>query len=176
LRTNTKTNGRKTSRQECYVLTTLLKAPSQPYGPSYTCIQGGPYPTVDPDLTTCSNLDPNPLSCPSYCSMKLKTVASLSATTVNGTHRPEHKVGKRMVEAGLAFSAPTQLKAAVSKLCCVRRRNPGNPKLINNPTPKPFLSRKPSLFPLSQVRSQYFSVQRICRTASKLQSFANKAK
>ena len=48
-----------------------------------------------------------------------------------------------MVEAGLAISAPTQLKDAVSKLCCVRRRNPGNPKLIHNPEPKPFSVTQP---------------------------------
>jgi hypothetical protein len=82
--------------------------------------------------------------------MKLKTVASLSATTVNGTHRPEHRDGKRMVEAGLAISAPTQLKDAVSKLCCVRRRNPGNPKLIRNPEPIPFPVTQPFTLTFSQ--------------------------
>jgi hypothetical protein len=35
-------------------------------------------------------------------SLKLKTVATLSSTIVNGTHRPAHKVlGKRMVGAGI---------------------------------------------------------------------------
>ena len=48
-----------------------------------------------------------------------------------------------MVEAGLAISAPTQLKDAVSKLCCVRRRNPGNPTLLHNPEPKPFSVTQP---------------------------------
>jgi hypothetical protein len=67
-----------------------------------------------------------PSSASSYASsMKLKTVASLSAAIVNGTHRAAHKVGKKTVAAGLAITAAPALKNAVSTLCGVRRRNPG---------------------------------------------------
>ena len=44
---------------------------------------------------------------------------------MNGTHRPAHKIGKRMVAAGLALMAPLALKAAVGKLCGVRQKSPG---------------------------------------------------
>ena len=58
----------------------------------------------------------------------------MSAAIINGTHRPAHKVGKRMMLAGLALTSSLQLETAVSKLCGVRRRSPGDP---NNPNPNP---------------------------------------
>ncbi len=70
---------------------------------------------------TTSPSDPFPFT----LSMILKTVASLSAAIVNGTHRAAHRVGKNMVDAGLAITAAPVLKQAVSNLCGVRRRNPG---------------------------------------------------
>ncbi len=82
-------------------------------------------------------------------SLKLRTVATLSLAIVNGTHRPAHKAVKRMVGAGLALttSAPA-LKAAVSALCCVRRRSPGNahpdPSTLRTPYPKSALTLYPS--------------------------------
>ena len=48
---------------------------------------------------------------------------------MNGTHRPAHKAGKHIVQAGLALTAPLTVKNAVSKLCSIRRRSPGNPAL-----------------------------------------------
>ncbi len=75
-----------------------------------------------------------------YPSLKLGTVASLSAAIVNGTHRPAHKVllnplplsievdflslsfyprlqvGNRMVAAGMAVAGSPQLKSAVTVL------------------------------------------------------------
>ena len=57
--------------------------------------------------------------------MILKTVAFLSAAIVNGTHRAAHRVGKNVIDAGLAITAAPVLKQAVSNLCGVRRRNPG---------------------------------------------------
>ena len=73
--------------------------------------------------------------------MRLKTVASLSAAIVNGTHRAAHKKGNRIVETGLAITAPTVLKEAVSKICGVRLRTPGKP--VHNPNP--FAYPDPSL-------------------------------
>ena len=161
-------NGRKTSRPGCYVLTTLQKVPSQQSGPSYTCIQGGP----DPSSTLTfafPNPQPHPVPLPSNSSMKLKTVASLSAAIVNGTHRPEHRVGKRTIAAGLAFSATPQLKAAVSLLCGVRRRNPGNhtnlPLTLNQNLG--VTQAFASAFHCSQVVLHYFSAPPIWRTASR---------
>jgi hypothetical protein len=61
-----------------------------------------------------------------YPSMKLRTVATLYGAIVNGTHRPAHKVGKCMLEDGLALTTPIAVKNAVSCLCCVRSRSPGN--------------------------------------------------
>jgi hypothetical protein len=52
--------------------------------------------------------------------MILRTVASLSAAIVNGTHHAAHKVGKKMVAASLAITAATALKHAVSKLVVYR--------------------------------------------------------
>jgi hypothetical protein len=62
-----------------------------------------------------------------YPSLKLRTVASLSAAVVNGTHRPAQMIGKRAIKAGLALTSPSEVKDAVSTLCGVRRRSPGNP-------------------------------------------------
>ncbi len=95
----------------------------QPCVRSCICIQVKPVPN--------HALPPTPRYCPYpsllYCtsSMKLKTVAALSATVVNRTHRAAHKVGKRAVAAGLAISAASALQHAMSTLCGVRRRNPG---------------------------------------------------
>lgn len=84
-----------------------------------------------------------------YPSLKLRTVASLSAAIVNGTHRPAHKVllhplplysevdflslsfyprfkvGNRMVAAGMAVAGSPELKSAVTILCCVRTKSQG---------------------------------------------------
>jgi hypothetical protein len=57
----------------------------------------------------------------------------MSAAVMNGTHRPAHKVGKRLMAAGLAITSSLKLKTAVSTLCGVRRRSPGHP----NPYPNP---------------------------------------
>jgi hypothetical protein len=73
--------------------------------------------------------------------MRLKTVAALCAAIVNGTHRAAHKVDNRVVEAGLAITAPTVLKDAVSKICGVRRCTPDKP--VHNPNP--FAYPDPSL-------------------------------
>ena len=80
--------------------------------------------------------------------MILRTVASLSAAIVNGTHRAARKVGKKMVEAGLAISAAPALKHAVSKLCGVRRRNPGTPYLNQTVTLSLTLTLNLGLTPL----------------------------
>ncbi len=101
----------------------------------------GPFATVRAFLhmyPRLANPNPNPNPNP-YPSMKLKTVAALSAAIVNGTHRAAHKVGKRTVPAGLAITAAPLLQHAVSTLCGVRRRNPGphaapiNPYHYTNP-------------------------------------------
>jgi hypothetical protein len=81
---------------------------------------GNPDPYAHPK----PNPNPNPYPNP-YPSMKLKTVAALSAAIVNGTHRAAHKVGKTTVPAGFAITAAPALQQAVSTLCGVRRRNPG---------------------------------------------------
>jgi hypothetical protein len=51
----------------------------------------------------------------------------MSQAMMNGTHRPEHKVGKTMMKAGMAVTAPLTVKTAVSKLCSIRQKTPGNP-------------------------------------------------
>ncbi len=56
-----------------------------------------------------------------------------------------------MVEAGLALTAPAALKAAVSTLCFVHRRNPGKPK--QNPYSKTNMNRHPTLNPKPNRRS-----------------------
>ncbi len=66
------------------------------------------------------------LHCNIFCSLLLREVATLSQAMVNGTHRPSHKVGKKMMRAGMALTAPEEVKTAVSTLCSVRRRSPGN--------------------------------------------------
>ena len=60
-----------------------------------------------------------------YASLKLREVATLSQAMMNGTHRPAHKKGKQMIQAGMALTAPDEVKTAVSKLCSIRRRSPG---------------------------------------------------
>jgi hypothetical protein len=60
-----------------------------------------------------------------YPSLKLRTVASLSAAICNGTHRPSHGTGHNAKEAGLALNSPARVKEAVTKLCCVRTKSPG---------------------------------------------------
>jgi hypothetical protein len=44
-------------------------------------------------------------------------------TIMNGIHRPEHKVGKRKVVAGLAMTAPLTLKAVEGGRCAVSIRS-----------------------------------------------------
>ncbi len=87
-----------------------------------------PNPDPHPILTFCLTV-----YLPLTTSMRLKTVAALSAAIVNGTHRVAHKAGNRVVEAGLAITAPTVLKNAVSTICGVRRCTPG--KRVHNPNP-----------------------------------------
>jgi hypothetical protein len=60
-----------------------------------------------------------------YPSMRLCTLAAFAGSICSGTHRPKHGIGKHAKEAGIAITAPEAVKAAVSKLCGVRRRNPG---------------------------------------------------
>ena len=60
-----------------------------------------------------------------YPTMKLRSLAAFSASICNGTHRPKHGAGTQVKEAGIALTAPDAVKAAVSKLCGVRRRTPG---------------------------------------------------
>jgi hypothetical protein len=60
-----------------------------------------------------------------YPSMRLSTLAAFAGSICSGTHRPKHGIGKHAKEAGIAITAPEAVKAAVSKLCGVRRRNPG---------------------------------------------------
>jgi hypothetical protein len=60
-----------------------------------------------------------------YPTMKLSTLAAFAGSICSGTHRPQHGIGKHAREAGSALTAPEAVKAAVSKLCDVRRRSPG---------------------------------------------------
>ena len=60
-----------------------------------------------------------------YPSMRLCTLAAFAGSICSGTHRPKHGIGKHAKEAGIAITAPEAVKAAVSKLCGIRRRNPG---------------------------------------------------
>ena len=64
--------------------------------------------------------------CNIFYSLKLREVATLSQAMMNGTHRPSHKMGNKMMRAGMALTAPEEVKTAVSTLCSVRRRSPGN--------------------------------------------------
>jgi hypothetical protein len=85
--------------------------------------------------------------CNIFCGLKLREVAMLSQAMMNGTHRPSHKVGKKMMRAGTALTAPENVKTAVSTLCSVRRRSPQqspspttNPCLINCAPNTPFFN------------------------------------
>jgi hypothetical protein len=60
-----------------------------------------------------------------YPTLKLRTVASLSAAICNGTHRPKHGTGARAKHAGAALTSPAPVKEAVTKLCCVRTCSAG---------------------------------------------------
>jgi hypothetical protein len=60
-----------------------------------------------------------------YPSLKLRTVASLSAAICNGTHRPRHGTGENARDAGLALTSPAKVKEAVTRLCSVRTNSPG---------------------------------------------------
>ena len=60
-----------------------------------------------------------------YPTMNLRSLAAFSASICSGTHRPKHGAGTQVKEAGVALTAPDAVKAAVSKLCGVRRRTPG---------------------------------------------------
>jgi hypothetical protein len=57
--------------------------------------------------------------------MRLSALAVFAGSICSGTHRPKHGIGKHAKEAGIAITAPEPVKTAVSKLCGVRRRNPG---------------------------------------------------
>ena len=65
--------------------------------------------------------------------MKLSTLANFSLAITNGSHQQPGTVGKTAKtklhvpkQAGIAISAPTVLKIAVTKLCGVRRFLPGS--------------------------------------------------
>jgi hypothetical protein len=60
-----------------------------------------------------------------YPSMRLSTLAAFAGSICSGTYRPKHGIGENAKGAGLAITAPEPVKAAVSKLCGVRRRSPG---------------------------------------------------
>ena len=60
-----------------------------------------------------------------YPTLKLRTLAALSAAIVNGTFKPERKVGGTTCKPGFGLQAPKEVKDALGKLCSVRRRNPG---------------------------------------------------
>jgi hypothetical protein len=60
-----------------------------------------------------------------YPTLKLRTLATLSAAIVNGTFKPERKVGGTTCKAGYAFRVAPAVNDALGTLCSVQRRNPG---------------------------------------------------
>lgn len=60
-----------------------------------------------------------------YPTLKLRTLATLSAAIVNGTYTPLRKKGKQVVQAGFGLRADPALRNVIGILCGVRRRHPG---------------------------------------------------
>jgi hypothetical protein len=60
-----------------------------------------------------------------YPTLKLRTLATLSAAIVNGTFKPERKLEGKTCIAGFAFRVAPAVNDALGTLCSVRRRNPG---------------------------------------------------
>jgi len=60
-----------------------------------------------------------------YPTLKLRTLATLSAAIVNGTYKPLRKKGTKVVQAGFGLRADTELRNVIGTLCGVRRRHPG---------------------------------------------------
>jgi hypothetical protein len=60
-----------------------------------------------------------------YPTLKLRTLATLSAAIVNGTYKPLHKSGKKIVQAGFGLRADPELRKVIGTLCSVRSRHPG---------------------------------------------------
>jgi hypothetical protein len=60
-----------------------------------------------------------------YPTLKLRTLATLSAAIVNGTYTPLRKIGKQVVQAGFGLRADPALRNVIGILCGVRRRHPG---------------------------------------------------
>jgi len=61
-----------------------------------------------------------------YPTLKLRTLATLSAAIVNGTFKPDRKVGgTKTCKAGYAFRVAPAVNDAIGTLCSVHRRNPG---------------------------------------------------
>ncbi len=69
--------------------------------------------------------------------MKLREVASLSSAVMNGTHRPAHKVGRRMVAAGYYYAVSGSLMLKTAVLHCAE-------SAADRPVTRP----KHALFPL----------------------------
>ncbi len=67
-----------------------------------------------------------------FPTMKLSTLANFSLALSNGSHRPAGTLGKTKktkarleAPAGIAICSPEILKSAVTKLCGVRKVQPG---------------------------------------------------
>ena len=60
-----------------------------------------------------------------YPTLKLCTLATLSAAIVNGTFKPERKLEGKPCKAGFTFRVTPAVNDALGTLCSVRRRNPG---------------------------------------------------
>jgi hypothetical protein len=60
-----------------------------------------------------------------YPTLKLRTLATLSAAIVNGNFKPERKVAGKTCKAGFAFRVAPAVNDVLGTLCSVRRRNPG---------------------------------------------------
>ncbi len=60
-----------------------------------------------------------------YPTLKLRTLATLSAAIVNGTYKPLRKKGTQILQAGFGLRADPALRNVIGTLCGVRRRNPG---------------------------------------------------
>jgi hypothetical protein len=60
-----------------------------------------------------------------YPTLKLRTLATLSAAIVHGTYTPLWKKGKRVVQAEFGLRADPALRNVIGILCGVRRRHPG---------------------------------------------------
>jgi hypothetical protein len=72
-----------------------------------------------------------------YARMHLATLAKFSLSVCNGSHRMAGPKGKQtktkdriVQEAGIAITSDPRLKAAVTRLCAVRRVRPGGIVLL----------------------------------------------